>query len=201
MRLQDRLPDRITAGGRAYRVDLDFRNVLDMLAVLARDDLTPDARVWLALRCVVRRPPRHSERCALLMAEINKACFRQDRKPATGPKMTDVEQDADLIRAAFLQEYGVNLWRDKLHWLEFTALLSGLPEGSKYTEILGIRARPMPPPTKYNAELRRWLRQAKAECAVRMTEKEQADSYRRGLRAMAESLLGMAEKGGGINGE
>lgn len=195
-RLQDRLPDTVTAAGRAWRVDLDFRRVLDLLGVLARDDLTPEARVWLALKCVMRRLPRKTQDQTACLDALRAMLFAQDgRKPAR-EKLTDFDQDADLIRAAFLQEYGVNLWRDRLHWLEFTALLSGLPEGSKYTEILGIRARPMPPPTKYNAELRRWLQQAKAECAVRMTDKEREDSYRRGLRAMAESLLGLAEKGG-----
>lgn len=195
MRLQDRLPDTVAAHGRTYRVDLDFRRVLDLLGMLARDDLTPEARVWLALRCVMRRPPRRTQDQTACLDALRAMLFDRDKKP-TGEKLTDFDQDADLIRAAFLQEYGVNLWRDRLHWLEFTALLSGLPEGSKYTEILGIRARPMPPPTKYNAELRRWLRQAKAECAVRMTDKEREESYRRGLRAMAESLLGLAEKGG-----
>ena len=194
IRLRDRLPDRVTAGGHVYRVDLDFRHVLDLLGVLARDDLTPEARVWLALKCVMRRPPRRVEAQAACLDALRAILFDGEKKP-TGEKLTDFDQDADLIRAAFLQEYGVNLWRDRLHWLEFTALLAGLPEGSKYTEILGIRARPMPPPTKYNAELRRWLRQAKAECAVRMTDREREESYRRGLRAMAESLLGLAEKG------
>ena len=194
IRLRDRLPDRVTTGGRVWRVDLDFRHVLDLLGVLARDDLTPEARVWLALRCVMRRPPRKVEAQAACLDALRAILFDGEKKP-TGEKLTDFDQDADLIRAAFLQEYGVNLWRDRLHWLEFTALLAGLPEGSKYTEILGIRARPMPPPTKYNAELRRWLRQAKAECAVRMTDKEREESYKRGLRALAESLLGLAEKG------
>lgn len=194
MKLQERLPDRVNAGRRIYRVNLDFRNVLDMLGIMAREDLIPDARDYLALRCVMRRPPRNADQCANVLAAISRICFKAPTKPAHGPKMTDFEQDADLIRAAFLQEYHINLWRDQLHWLEFTALLDALPEGSRYADVLGIRARPMPAPTKYNAELRQWLAKAKAECAVRMTDREAENSYQNGLRLMAEGLLMMAKK-------
>lgn len=199
MKLQDDLPRRVTAEGRAYRVNLDFRRVLKLLAVMADENLIDEAREYLALKCVMRRPPRSAKRRAAVLAAVCAVCFTQ-RKKATGPKMTDFEQDADLIRAAFLQEYGVNLWRDRLHWLEFSALLAGLPEGSRYSDVLGIRARPMPAPTKYNAELRQWLTKAKAEYAVRMTKREEENSYQTGLRLMAEGLLALAEKGGDMSG-
>lgn len=199
MRLQDDLPHRVTAEGRTYRVNLDFRQVLRLLAVMADETLIDEAREYLALKCVMRRPPRSAKRRAAVLAAVCAVCFPQ-RKKATGPKMTDFEQDADLIRAAFLQEYGVNLWRDRLHWLEFSALLAGLPEGSRYSDVLGIRARPMPAPTKYNAELRQWLTKAKAEYAVRLTKREQENSYQTGLRLMAEGLLALAEKGGDMSG-
>lgn len=199
MRLQDDLPRRVTAEGRTYRVNLDFRRVLKLLAVMADENLIDEAREYLALKCVMRRPPRSAKRRAAVLAAVCAVCFTQ-RKKATGPKMTDFEQDADLIRAAFMQEYGVNLWRDRLHWLEFSALLAGLPEGSRYSDVLGIRARPMPAPTKYNAELRQWLTKAKAEYAVRMTKREEENSYQTGLRLMAEGLLALAEKSGDMSG-
>lgn len=199
MKLQDDLPRRVTAEGRTYRVNLDFRRVLKLLAVMADENLIDEAREYLALKCVMRRPPCIAKHRAAVLAAVCAVCFPQ-RKKATGPKMTDFEQDADLIRAAFLQEYGVNLWRDRLHWLEFSALLAGLPEGSRYSDVLGIRARPMPAPTKYNAELRQWLTKAKAEYAVRMTKREEENSYQTGLRLMAEGLLALAEKSGDISG-
>ena len=191
MKLQDKLPDAVVCGGKKYRVDLDFRNVLNMLDVLAQDDLIEGAKIYRAVRCVMKRPPRDDARCAEILGAVRGVCFKQSDKPR-GPKMTDFEQDADVIRAAFLQEYGINLWHDRLHWCEFTALLDALPEGSRYTEILGIRSRPMPAPTKYNAELRAWLTKAKAEYAVRLTKREAENSYQNGLRLMAEGLLSLA---------
>ena len=75
MKLYERLPDRVTADGHSYRVDLEFRNVLRMMEVMGRDDLIPQARDWLALRCIMRRPPRDwHRRTALLLADRSVLC-------------------------------------------------------------------------------------------------------------------------------
>jgi hypothetical protein len=194
MKLYERLPDRVTVGRRHFRLDLDFRNVLKMIDILAREDLLPEAREYLALRCITR--PRGNVHA--LMSAVLELLFKPGEKGAD--RIMDYAQDADLIRAAFLQSYGINLYRDKLHWIEFSSLLAGLPEGSRYSEILGIRARPMPAPTKWNAEERAWLAKAKAQYAVKITEQEIENKYRQGLRQMAESLLILAKQGGDDNG-
>ena len=98
-----------------------------------------------------------------------------------------------MIRAAFRQNYGIDLYRDKVHWIEFTGLLGALPEGSKYAEVLGIRARPMPKPTKYNREEREWLAKAKARYAIHVDGAEAERNYQTGLRMVAESLLTIIE--------
>ena len=190
MRLQDSPPDSVTVSGKKYRMDFDFRHVLDMMDVLERDDLLPEAREYKALQCVMKHP--HGDIHAIL--EAVKALLFPAAK-GKGEKITDFEQDADYIRAAFLQCYNINLYRARLHWLEFTALLSALPEGSRYSEILGIRARPMPAATKYNTEERKWLAKAKAAYALHKSEKEIQHTLADSLRQTAESLLALAEKG------
>lgn len=196
MKLQDRLPEHVTVHGRRYKLDLDYRNVLQLIDTLARDDLTPEARDWLALRCVMKRPKHVQE----TMSAVRALLFPDAHKSADKAKITDFTQDANLIRAAFMQTYRINLYRDRLHWYEFQALLAGLPEGSRYTEVLGIRMRPMPKPTKYNSEERAWLAKAKAELAVHMTEEERERSLNNSLRGVAESLLALAGKGGETHG-
>ena len=191
MKLQDRLPRGVTVRGRFIKLDLDFRNVLNLMDTLARDDLLPDARDYLALRHLTRRPRWPQE----TLAALRPVLFPQTKRTASRGKITDFEQDADLIRAAFRQVYGIDLYRDRLHWLEFSSLLAGLPEGNRYNEVLGIRARPMPAPTKYNAEERKWLAQAKADLALRVSDKERANTLEQGLRGLAESLLALAAKG------
>ena len=193
MKLQERLPEGVTVKGRFFRMDFDFRNVLRMLDELARDDLMPEAKIFRALRCLMKRPPRDA---APVMEAVKELLFPETKQNAKKDKITDFEQDADLIRAAFLQSYGINLWRDRLSWFEFSSLLACIPEGSRYSEILGIRTRPMPPATKWNAEERRWLAEAKARYSVHMTEKERAQQMADGLRSVALSLLTLAEGGG-----
>ena len=196
--LHEKLPDSVTVNGRRYRLDLDFRNVLRMMDVMDRKDMLPGARAYVALKCVMKRPPKDA---APVLAAVNALLFPARKKPEKREKLTDLKQDADLIRAAFLQSYGVNLWRDRLHWFEFSGLLACIPGGSRYADIIGIRARPMPEATKYNAKEREWLMKAKAEYAVEMTAEEQERSYQEGLHNMAMSLLAIAQKGGGTHGE
>lgn len=192
MRLQDRLPRGVIVNGKYYKADFDFRNVLNMMDVLARDDLLPEARDYLALKCLMKHPKHVQD----TLSEVKAVLFPATKRSADKAKITDFTQDADLIRAAFLQVYGINLYKDALHWLEFSSLLAGLPEGNRYSDVLGIRARPMPAPTKYNAEERKWLAKAKADLALRMTEEERQASLENSLRNVAISLLALAEKGG-----
>lgn len=197
MKLYERLPERVTVDGRSYRLNLDFRNVLRMMDVMGRDDLLPGARDWLALKCIMRRPPKHT---APLLAAVRALLFPARKGGGDGKRITSFEQDADLIRAAFRQAYGIDLYRDKLHWMEFAALLSALPEGSRYSEVLGIRARPMPTPTKYNQQEREWLAKAKAAYALEMDDKERARAYEQGVKALFAGLIAWAEKGGETDG-
>ena len=194
MKLQERLPTHITVGGKRYKCNLDFRNVLRMMDELDRSDLLPGARDWRALRCVMRRPPRDVQAA---LAAVRAVCFPETGKSADGKKLTSFEQDADYIRAAFLQEYRIDLWRDKLHWLEFSALLGALPEGNRYSDILGIRARPMPKATKYNADERAWLAKMKRLYAIHLSDQEQAAQYDRDVRHIFDVLAGMAARAEG----
>lgn len=188
MKLYDRLPDSVTVNGKRIKLDLDFRNVIKMIDILSRDELTQDARDYLALRCVCRHPKKG------MMAPVRKLLF-PNSKPADNERLTDFEQDADLIRAAFMQEYKINLFRDRLHWFEFCCLLSCLPSGSKYTDILSIRARPMPSPEKWNAKEREWLARAKMEYAVKLTPREHEKNYERSVQNIGRMLAAIAGKG------
>lgn len=194
MKLYETLPDSVQVGRRRYRLDLDFRNVFRLMEVLERDDLLPESREYLALKCVMRRVPRHP---APVLDAIRALLFPERQKRTNEPRLTSFEQDADLIRAAFRQNYGIDLYRDKVHWIEFTALLGALPEGSRYAEVLGIRARPMPKPTKYNREEREWLMNAKARYALHLTGAEAEKSLQDGLRMVAQSLLTMIDSNAG----
>ena len=192
MKLQDRLPDGVTVDGRFYRLDFDFRNVLKMMETLARDDLMPEAREYMALKSLTLHPRNVSK----VLAAVRALLFEKPPK-ADAKKVTDFVQDAGLIRAAFRQEYGIDLYREKLHWIEFRELLNAIPEGNRYSEVIGIRVRPIPSPTKWNGEERAWLIKAKADVALDMSEEEQREKYQRDVAGIAAALLAWAgEKNG-----
>lgn len=192
LRLYDRLPDGITVDGKKYKCDFDFRNVLKMLDVMQREDIVPDARDYLCIKCIIshRIPPKsvrkvYNELCNVLF----------EKSPETDAKrITSYEQDAGLIRSAFRQVYHIDLFRDGLHWLEFFELLCNLPDGNRYEEILGIRSRPLPAPTKYNQKEREWLMKAKQSCALHLTEQEAAKKYDSDVAKVFSGIMSMIPK-------
>lgn len=189
LKLYERLPDSVTVDGKRYKCDFDFRNVLKMLEIAQREDIVPDAKDYLCARCLCNAPKNagkvYDALCSILF----------EKRPETGEKrLTSYEQDAGLIRSAFRQVYGIDLFRAKLHWFEFTELLQNLPEGNRYEEIIGIRARPIPAPTKYNQKEREWLMRAKQSVALHLTEQEQAKKYEKDVANVFAGFLSMIQK-------
>lgn len=195
MKLQDRLPDGVEVDGKFYKLDFEFRNVLRMIEVLDQNNLMPEAKAYNALKCLCKRPKN-----ALKVLEAVKGLLFKAPRKTGGKKVTDFVQDAGLIRAAFRQAYGIDLYRDKLHWIEFTELLNAIPEGNRYSEVVGIRARPIPAATKWNQHEREWLIKAKHDLALEMTEEERASRYDQDVSNIAAFLMGMASKGSENNG-
>ena len=189
IRLFERLPDSVTADGRKYKCDFDFRNVLKMLEIMQREDITPDARDYLCACCLCR-PPKNAGNVYRALCDV---LF--EKTPETGGKrLTSYEQDAGMIRAAFRQVYHIDLFRERLHWLEFVELLCNLPEGNRYSETIGIRARPLPAPNKYNQKEREWLMKAKQSVALHLNEKEQEKKYDADVSRIFNGLLSMIPK-------
>ena len=194
MKLQDRLPDGVTVDGKFYKLDFDFRNVLRMMDEMSRDDLIPEARVYNAVKCLTKRP-KNAEK----VLEAVRLLLFQTPPQKDAQKVTDFVQDAGMIRAAFRQAYGIDLYKERLHWIEFSELLNAIPEGSRYSEVVGIRARSLPPPTKWNAEERKWLMKAKADVAIQMSDAEQKKMYEQGVANLAAALIAIAQ--GDTHGE
>lgn len=199
MKLFDRLPDRISVGKKVFKCDFDFRNVLKMLEIMQRDDIYVTARDYLCAKCVIRR--RMTLKTAAEAYKVLCDLLFEKRPEGGSERLTSFEQDAPLIRAAFRQVYGIDLYRDKLTWFEFTELLHGLPEGNRYEDVIGIRARPMPPPTKYNQKEREWLMQAKQSVALHLTEAEAAKKYDTDVGKIFAGLMSMIPKDGDNVGE
>lgn len=201
MKLEARLPRWVKVGRWVYFLKTDFRHVLRMYEIIGDKRLTEMARMYLALKEIVWNPPRNEKKQVMvyLVARATLTPMIGGKKD-TGERYTDFEQDADMIRTAFRQAYGIDLYRKRLHWIEFTELLNNLPSGTRYSEIIEIRAKPLPEATKWNGKERTALLEAKARYSIKKGEDEIKRQYNRGVDNLANSLLMMAREGSGENG-
>ena len=191
MKLNERLPDGVTVDGKFYKCDFDFRNVFEMQEILSRNDLLQPAREYKALKCVIKHPKNVSR----VLVAVKVLLFGEPSKNAEKTaenkheKITDFKQDAPLIRAAFYQAYGIDLYREKIHWIKFTELLNSIPSDTRYAEVLSLRARPVPKPTKWNMEERASIIRAKAAVALEMSEEQRKEQYAEGVKNAFAGLM------------
>lgn len=103
--------------------------------------------------------------------ELLRAIYRlveEDAPQPDGQKVFDLEQDWEYVCAAFMQAYGIDLYRDKsMHIIRFRALLRGLPGNTKLASIIRIRAEEVPQPNKHNQKYIADLIRAKMQYALR----------------------------------
>lgn len=89
----------------------------------------------------------------------------------------DIRFDGDYIYASFLQAYGIDLFdvQGKLHWKKFNALLSGLPEGTKFMEVIKIRK--WKPQKGDSAEYKEEMRRLQKDYALPYEVIEEDEEY------------------------
>lgn len=184
--------------GRKIRIKPYVRNVLFCLEVLNDSVLSNADKTDLCIKVLVGYWHGRLSKKEKLLEEIFKF-LQGDNQKEEGQKVFDFEQDAALIYAGFLQAYGIDLhkrkWR-RMHWHTFMSLFSGLPEETRIMQIISIRAKPLPKPTKYNAEERQQLMRLKAIYRLEVSEEERERQLAAGLWKLAEMLQSMAREGG-----
>ena len=131
------LPNTVMVGGRAYSIYTDFR-------------------VWMRFEIAVRKLKRGEkiDISYLFKNDMPTYCdlreiftFSRPESPLPRPIShnsniiaLDYELDSDLIYAAFLGQYGIDLCEvEELHWHKFLALINGLNESTKLREVMGYR--------------------------------------------------------------
>jgi hypothetical protein len=108
----------------------------------------------------------------LIVQAVFKIIFDENSRAPSGPRYMDFEQDAPLISAAFMQAYGIDLDKSNMHWFRFRGLLEAMPDDTTFSKVVELRRRPLPKPTKYNAEEIAALQKAKAAVALNVSEEE-----------------------------
>lgn len=129
------LPNTVVVGGKAYSVYTDFR-------------------LWMKFEIALShmKSGDHIEVGYLFKNEMPLFCPLEELTTFSRPKdplprvmgrsnviVLDYELDADLIYAAFLGQYGIDLLKADMHWHQFLALIKGLNESTKLREVMGYR--------------------------------------------------------------
>lgn len=147
--LVDPLPEVVIVGGMEYQINTGFRTSV-LFELLVRDKKIPDsAKIIGMLKLYYPQEPVDKDEAIKKILwfyncgkqeekkeERNKTAkdFRQDKA------LYSFEQDAPLIYAAFLAEYGIDLQDiEDLHWWKFSALFDGLSDDRKIRQVMRIR--------------------------------------------------------------
>lgn len=125
------LPQWVEFEGRRYGVYTDFRDWLGFFDSAEKRDIAGMLKIYREL------PPKIETAIELAVRFGNKGAL-----PYGGggkKRVLDYETDAQLIYAAFMGEYGIDLCEARLHWYKFCALMAGLGEERRIVKIMGIR--------------------------------------------------------------
>ena len=125
------LPNAIEVCGQVFLLNTDFRPWLQYPGILGDNlqKLFTDHAPPLLTREVLEQ----LDRFYMPPAEL-------PRGSSAGVPLVDWDLDADLIYAAFMQAYGIDLIEADMHWHKFLALFSALPEETLMVKIMSYRA-------------------------------------------------------------
>ncbi|MFV0412764.1 MAG: bacteriophage Gp15 family protein [Oscillospiraceae bacterium] len=137
--LETGLPEKIN-GAPIYA---DFRNMIRFEAILEDAEFSPTEKIMVGLNQLYAESPKDIEAAieGLLWFYF---CGRPQGKGQgtrkTAPRAYSFEEDSSHIYSAFYSAYGISLTTVKfLHWWEFMALLEGLPDTTKMSQIMYYR--------------------------------------------------------------
>lgn len=133
-------PEAVTVDGVFYPIKTDFRFWLMFSRLLASQESCFADFDFLYQNQWQIPEDRKAGFDALLDFFINKKELPRILEENDNKNVLDYELDAELIYAAFYEQYKIDLLDEKmrLHWWKFKALLSGL-HGTKLNEIMAFR--------------------------------------------------------------
>ncbi len=131
------LPNTVTVSGRTFSIYTDFR--IWMKFEISITSRSAGDEIPIGYLFKNDRPTYCDIRDLLAFSRPVRELPRPVRGTASDVVALDFRQDSDLIYAAFLQQYGIDLIDiPELHWHKFLALLHGL-RGTKLDEVMGYR--------------------------------------------------------------
>lgn len=181
------LPSFVEHEGRRHRLYPYFNRVLAVLMIQEDQNIFDSDKIEAACSLIVDGKPS----IALYEKALSEIIGQQDKPETDEPPTFDFLQDADLIYSAFRQVYGIDLRKecDVMHWRVFISLFNGLPDGTRFADVVHIRTCEMPKPTSENAQQRAKLAKLKALYMIHEPEGAAQRRLARQMHAMANAML------------
>lgn len=131
------LPRQVSLGGESYGFYTDFRDILQIIEVLQRQELPLVFRWQVALRLFYQKPvpPEQLEQAITYLAYF----LNGGAEPEAGVQQMDWQQDAEAIIADVNRVAGRELRQEKqVHWWTFLSFFHSIGEG-QLSFLVGIR--------------------------------------------------------------
>ena len=134
-------PKFIEVDGVGYPIETDFRVWIDFSQKIT--NLSDEALLNEILKFIETQGLPVSEES--LQAVLTFYSCGEKPKPekknasVSHGRAFDFEKDEELILAAFVSQYHINLRKEHLHWWDFIAMFKGLKDDEKICEIMGYR--------------------------------------------------------------
>lgn len=134
------LPETVEVGGRAVKVDTDFR--VGVAIEQESTALEPDI-VSLLNAFYLENIPRPVEEAVKRMIEFysyqDGGGEKNEESGKPSKRAYDFTQDADALLSSFLDSYGLDLSTAKIHWWTFKRLLCNLPPDTPFMRRMYYR--------------------------------------------------------------
>jgi len=127
-----------------YAINTDFRQPFKFFAMLKDDEIKEGEKFVISVLQFFpdAKPEDFARMVEYIPMYINMG--NENEKAKGEEPVFDILEDSARIHAAFLQVYHIDLATEKMHWWTFLSLLDNLPDCTKLSEVVGIRARKIP---------------------------------------------------------
>lgn len=139
--LTEKLPEYIVVNGEKCHIKTGFRNWIVYEIIVGNPNLTDEQKIALVLPLCLKKLPSSIETAVKACNEFY--CGSREKKMEQVENQSPLYSflfDAELIYAAFMSQYGIDLNKADMHWFKFRALFKGLSSNNRIFEVMKVRA-------------------------------------------------------------
>lgn len=139
--MDNKLPLEYEASdGSVIPFETDFRAWMMFENLMLDKDMPDEIKPVVAQRLIFTEPLKDDVSLFLLwFYRCGKPPRKSGRAGKSSVRAYSFEHDEELIYAAFMQCYGIDLCETDMHWWKFKALFDGLSEDTKLHKVMGYR--------------------------------------------------------------